>query len=257
MTHNVRDQFDLTGKVAIVTGASKGIGQAIALGLGQCGAQVVVSSRKQEAVDAVVAEFQQAGVKATAVACHMGDMAAIDDLVAKTIDAHGGIDIVVNNAATNPVFGPLVEQQEKAFDQIINVNIKGPLELAKKAYQSMASRGGGSVINISSVGGVRPERGLAIYSMSKASLISLTKSMAQEWGPAGIRVNAILPGLIQTKFSTALWQNEKLMKQFLQMIPLGRIGQPEEMAALAVFLAAPASQYCTGAVFTADGGLTI
>lgn len=257
MSQDVKQQFDLTGKVAIVTGASKGIGQAIALGLGQCGAQVVVSSRKQEAVDAVVAEFQEAGVNATAVACHMGDSSAIDNLAAKTVETYGGIDVIVNNAATNPVFGPLVEQDDKSFDQIVNVNIKGPLELARKAYASMSSRGGGSVINISSVGGVRPERGLAIYSMSKAALISLTKSMAQEWGPAGIRVNAILPGLIQTKFSTALWQNEKLMKQFLQMIPLGRIGQPEEMAALGVFLASPASQYCTGAIFTADGGLTI
>jgi NAD(P)-dependent dehydrogenase (short-subunit alcohol dehydrogenase family) len=257
MQLDVKSQFDLTGKVAIVTGASKGIGEAIALGLAQCGAKVVVSSRKQEAVDETAAAFRSQGLEATGIACHMGSAGAIGELVEKTLAKYGGVDILINNAATNPVFGPLVEQDERSFDQIVSVNIKGPLELARKAHASMVSRGGGSIVNISSVGGVRPERGLAIYSMSKAALISLTKSMAQEWGPAGIRANAILPGLIQTKFSTALWQNEKLMKQFLAMIALGRIGQPEELAGLAVFLAAPASQYCTGAIFTADGGLTI
>lgn len=254
---DIREQFNLTNKVAIVTGASKGIGKAIAEGLAQYGAKVVVSSRKQDAVEEIAKEFKSAGLDATAVACHTGDLAAIDSLVTKTIETYGGVDIIVNNAATNPVFGPLVEQDERAFDQIINVNIKGPLELAKKSYASMKERGGGSVINISSVGGLRPERGLGIYSMSKAALISLTKSMAQEWGPVGIRVNAILPGLIQTKFSTALWQNEKVMKHLMPMIATGRVGQPEEMAALGVFLASPAASYCTGAIFVADGGLTI
>jgi NAD(P)-dependent dehydrogenase (short-subunit alcohol dehydrogenase family) len=183
----------------------------------------------------------------------MGDAEAIRGLVERTIEAFGGIDVIVNNAATNPVYGPLLETDVAVFDKIMAVNVKGPLELAKLAHPHLRKRGG-SVINISSVGGLRPEPLLGIYSVSKAALISLTKVMAQEWGRDNIRANVICPGLVRTKFSAALWQNEQVLKEFMRALPLGRIAEPEEMVGLALFLASPASSYCTGGVYLADGG---
>jgi dehydrogenase/reductase SDR family member 4 len=249
--------FDLTGKVAVITGASKGIGEAIAQLYGSAGAQVVVSSRKQEAVDSVARSINDAGGKAKAIACNMGDMNDVQKLITETITAFGRIDILVNNAATNPTFGPVIETNEAAFDKIMNVNVKGPFEIAKKAYPFMKDKKSGSIINISSVGGIRPEAGLGIYSMSKAALISLTKVMAKEWGDDNIRANVICPGLIKTKFSEALWSNDKIMHTMMKMLPIKRVGTPEEIAALALFLGSDASAYCTGSVFTADGGFTI
>jgi NAD(P)-dependent dehydrogenase (short-subunit alcohol dehydrogenase family) len=184
----------------------------------------------------------------------MGDPDAVRALVDRTCELYGGVDIVVNNAATNPVYGPLLEASAEAFDKIMAVNVKGPLELARRAYPLMAGRGGGSVINVSSIGGLSPEPLLALYSASKAALVSLTKSMAREWGPASVRANVICPGLVRTKFSAALWQDEKVLGRFLQRVPLGRIAGPEDMVGLAVYLASTASGYCTGAVFTVDGG---
>jgi NAD(P)-dependent dehydrogenase (short-subunit alcohol dehydrogenase family) len=250
-------QFDLRNKVAVVTGASKGIGESMARLLAAAGAKVVVSSRKQEAVDEVAGAIRSAGGEATGVAAHVGDMAQVKTLVEKTLQLYGGADILINNAATNPVFGPVVECDEGAFDKIMAVNVKAPFELAKLLYPMMKSRGGGSVINISSIGGVSPEPNLGIYSVSKAALISLTQVMAKEWGKDNIRVNVICPGLIQTKFSQALWQNEQILKHFLKATPLGRVGQPDEIGALALFLASDLSSYCTGGVFMADGGLTV
>jgi NAD(P)-dependent dehydrogenase (short-subunit alcohol dehydrogenase family) len=249
--------FDLTGMVAIVTGASKGIGAAIAAGLAEFGARVVVSSRKQEAVDAVARAITERGRQATAIAAHVGDPEAVQRLVDQTCAAYGGVDVVVNNAAVNPVYGPLLEADAGVFDKIMAVNVKGPLALARLAHPLMARRGGGSVINISSVGGLRPEPLLGLYSVSKAALISLTKVMAQEWGRDGIRANVICPGLVQTKFSAALWQDAEALARVVRAAPLGRIAQPDEMVGLAIYLAGPASSYCTGAVFTADGGLTL
>ena len=187
----------------------------------------------------------------------MGDIAAIRDLVQRTCEMFGGLDIVVNNAATNPVYGPLLQNDDGVFDKIMAVNVKGPLELAKLAHPHMQRRGGGSIINVSSVGGLRPEPSLGLYSVSKAARLSLTKVMAQEWGRDGIRANAICPGLVRTKFSAALWQNEEVCKEFVRTVPLRRIAEPEEMVGLALFLASPASSYCTGAVFLADGGHTL
>jgi NAD(P)-dependent dehydrogenase (short-subunit alcohol dehydrogenase family) len=249
--------FDLHGKVAIVTGASKGIGAAIAQGLAEFGASVVVSSRKLDAVQAVAETIRAAGGKAEAMAAHMGDAAAIRELVGKTVESLGGIDILVNNAAANPTFGPILQTDAEVFAKIMQVNVQGPLELARAAHPILKARGGGSIINISSVGGIRPEPGLGLYSVSKAALISLTKVLAQEWSADGIRANVVCPGLVQTKFSAALWQNEENLQRFLRLIPLGRIAQPEEMVGLALYLASPASSYCTGAVFTCDGGLIL
>lgn len=250
----IQDHFRLEGKTAIITGASKGIGAAIAHALADAGANVVVSSRKQEAVDAVAAEI---GDQALAVAANAGSTEDLQQLAGRAVDKFGGIDIIVNNAAANPVFGPVEDTEAWAYDKIMEVNVKGPFELCKLALPIMKERGGGAILNISSVGGLSPEHQLGIYSVSKAALISLTKVMAREWGQHGVRANAICPGLIKTKFSQALWSNEKILKYTLAQLPLPRIGTVEEVAGLALFLASPASAYCTGGVYTADGGYTI
>ncbi len=254
---NIDEQFSLAGKVAIVTGASKGIGESIAEALGRAGAQVVVSSRKAEAVAEVAERFKSQGIDALGIAANTGQQEALAALVDATVAHYGGVDIVVNNAAANPVFGPVENTESWAFDKIMEVNLKGPFELAKLALPHLRKRGGGSVINISSIGGLSPEPQLGIYSVSKAALISLTQVMAREWAPYGVRANVICPGIIQTKFSEALWNNDAILKHMLRQIPMGRIGQPEEVAGLALFLASPAGGYCTGGVFVADGGYTV
>ncbi|WP_226389230.1 glucose 1-dehydrogenase [Penaeicola halotolerans] len=254
---NFQTLFDLKGKVALITGASKGIGEAAALFLAQAGAKVVVSSRKIDAVKAVAEKINQSGGEAYAIACNVGDMEDARKLVSDTIAHFGTIDIIINNAATNPVFGPVHDTSEEAFDKIMAVNVKGPFEIAKAAYPTLKAKKSGSIINISSVGGISPEHGLGIYSMSKAALISLSKVLAKEWGDDNIRVNTICPGLIKTKFSEALWTNDKVMQMMMKALPIKRIGTPEEVAALCLYLAADASAYSTGAVFTADGGFTI
>ncbi|MGB1217681.1 MAG: glucose 1-dehydrogenase [Saprospiraceae bacterium] len=255
--NRITPQFRLDGKVAIVTGASKGIGEAIARGLAEFGAKVIVSSRKQEAVDAVAESFKADGLEATGVACHVGHKEQLENLVKQTIEIYGGVDILVNNAATNPIFGPITEAQDEVFDKIMGVNVKSPWILSNLCYESMKARGGGSVINISSVEGHKPGMGLGLYSVSKAAIIMLTQNQAKEWGRDGIRVNAICPGLIKTKFSQALWMNEGLLNQLEAHLPIGRMGKPDEMAGLAVFLSSNASTYCTGGVYSADGGYLI
>jgi len=255
--NNIKQKFNLNGKVAIVTGASKGIGESIARGLAEYGAKVVVSSRSQEAVDKVADSMKADGHEAIAVACNVGNPEQRDNLVAKAVEAYGGVDILINNAATNPVFGKLAEAEEGAFNKIMDVNLKACLMLANLCYPIMKSRGGGSIINIASVEGLRPSFGLGMYSISKAALIMLTKSQAKEWGRAGIRSNAICPGLIQTKFSAAIWQNEDVLKQFEKQLPSGRMAQPDEMVGLALYLASDAGSYSTGGVYTADGGYMI
>lgn len=250
----IQPLFQLDGKVALITGASKGIGEAIARGLAEFGAKVVVSSRKQEAVDAVAEAFRGDGLEAIGIAANMGNIEQAHALVDKTVAAYGGLDIIINNAAANPVFGPIQQTEERAFDKIIDVNLKGPFELCKKAYPVLKERGGGSIINISSIGGLTPESGIGIYSVSKAGINNLTKAMAQDWGADNIRVNAICPGLIKTKFSEALWNNEAILKRFLQHIPLKRAGTADDIAGLAVYLASDAAAYCTGGIYMIDGG---
>jgi len=257
MSMNIKERFELKDKVAIVTGASKGIGEAIAQALAQAGAKVIVSSRKQEAVEQTAQEIKQAGFEASAVQAHMGNMDEARALVDRAVEIYGGVDIIVNNAATNPVFGPMMNCDESVFAKIMGVNVQGPLELCKKAVPVMRKRGGGSIINIASIGGLHPEQMLGLYSVSKSALISLTKVMAKEWGSLGIRANSICPGLIKTKFSQALWQNQAMVNQMLMMAPIKRLGEPEDIAGLALFLASDASAYCTGGVYVADGGMTI
>ena len=195
----IQQKFDLSGKVALLTGASKGIGKAMAMAMGQAGAKVVISSRKQDALDEVATEMRREDIDVYPVVGYVGDSESMNNLVNETIGKYGGIDVLVNNAAVNPVFGPVLQTDDAAFDKIMQVNVKGPFELAKLVHSSMLARGGGSIINISSIGGLTPEAMLGIYSVSKAALISLTKVMAKEWGPDGIRVNVICPGLIKNK----------------------------------------------------------
>ena len=250
------DTFRLDGRVALVTGASRGIGEAMARALAQAGAHVVVTSRRQESVEAVAASIREAGGQATGRALHVGHLDELADAVGEIAEAHGGLHVLVNNAATNPVYGPVEDTDEAAYDKIMEVNVKGPFLLAQAALPHMAE-GGGSVINVSSIGGVKPETGLGIYSVSKAALISLTQVLAKEWGRHGVRANVICPGLIQTKFSEALWADDTTRDRFTRHLPAGRVGQPEDLAGLTVFLASDASAYCTGGVFTADGGYLV
>ena len=254
MRTRIKQKFDLKNKVAIDTGASKGIGESIARGLAEYGAKVVISSRSQEAVDQVAKNLKEEGYDALGIACHVGDEAHIKKLVDETVNAYGGVDILVNNAATNPFYGPLDTMENALFDKIMDINAKAPFLLSNLCYPIMKKMGGGSIINIASVEGMKPSVGLGLYSVSKAALIMLTKSQAVEWGKFGIRSNAICPGLIKTKFSSALWQNEKILDQVTRHLPAGRMAAPDEMAGLACFLASNASSYCTGSVFTADGG---
>jgi dehydrogenase/reductase SDR family member 4 len=253
----IQNQFRIDHKIAIITGASKGIGKAIARALGQQGAKIVIASRKQEAVNETAREFLAEGIEAVGIAAHTGDAAQLNNLVQQTIHHFGGIDIIVNNAATNPVFGPMAETDSDVFDKIMAVNVKGPLELCKLVAPVMKERGGGSIINISSIEGITPGTGLGLYSISKAALIALTKVWAKEMGAFHIRANVICPGLVKTKFSEALIDNEKILKYVLARQALPQLAEPEDIAGLAVFLASEAASFCTGAVFTADGGYTI
>ncbi|MDJ0777552.1 MAG: glucose 1-dehydrogenase [Gammaproteobacteria bacterium] len=246
--------FRLDGKVALVTGASKGIGAAMARGLAAFGAQVVVSSRKQAAVDDVARALIDQGYDAAACAANTGVIDDLEQLVGFCRQRYGGIDILVNNAAANPVYGPLQDSDSRAYDKIFDVNLRGPFELGKLVRPIMRERGGGSIMHISSIGGLRPETGIGLYSVSKAALINLTRAMAQDWGADGIRCNAICPGLIKTRFSEALWGDETTRSRFEQKIPLGRLGEPDDLVGLAVYLAADASAYCSGGIYMVDGG---
>jgi len=253
---SIKQRFDLTGKVAIVTGSSKGIGKSIAQGLAENGAKVVISSRKQDAVDTVAKDFKDKGWEATGIACHIGDKSQCENLISQTMDTYGRIDILVNNAAINPYYGPLEGSDEAIFDKIMNVNVKAPWLLSNLAQAHMKENGG-SIINISSVEGIHPGFRLGLYSMTKAALIMMTKNQAKEWGRYGIRSNAVCPGLIKTKFSESLWSNEKLVAGYNQMVPLQRMAEPDEMAGLVMLLASDAGSYMTGGVYAADGGYLI
>ncbi|MCE2903131.1 MAG: SDR family NAD(P)-dependent oxidoreductase [Gemmatimonas sp.] len=247
-------RLKLDGKVAIVTGGTRGIGLSIATTLARAGARVAISSRKPEHVDAAVLALQAEGHSVVGFPANMGKAADAHEVAARTVEHFDGIDIIVNNAATNPIFGPLQHATDEAFDKIFAVNVKGPLELCRTAHAVMVERGGGAIVNIASIGGVTPEAGLGLYSMSKAALVSLTKVMAQEWGADGIRANVICPGLIKTKFSQALWQDAQITDKVLGHQPIPRIGVPDDVAGLALFLASDAASYCTGGVYMVDGG---
>jgi len=249
-----KELFDLTDRVAIITGGSRGIGEAIAIALSEFGAKVVLASRKIEGLNAVKEKIEAQGRQAHCIPAHMGDLDSLQAVVDGTLDVYGTIDILVNNAATNPIFGPVTEAETAAWDKIMDVNLKGIFHLTKAVGKVMIEKGKGAIVNISTEAAVRPAPFLGIYSISKAGVDMATKVFAQEWGSFGVRVNGIAPGLVQTRFSQALWANEEILKQALSRVPLGRMAQPSEIAGLAVFLASDAASFITGQTVLVDGG---
>ncbi len=246
--------FDLSGKVAFVTGASRGIGEAGARLLAAHGAHVIVSSRKADACETVVQSIRDAGGSAEALACHIGEMDQIGAAWRAVEERHGRVDVLVNNAAANPYFGPIVDTDPAAFQKTVDVNIRGYFFMCSFGARLMARNGGGSIINVASVNGVVPGDGQGIYSISKAAILSMTKAFAKELAPQGVRVNALLPGLTATKFAGALINDPAILKRALMHIPIGRAADPAEMAGALLFLASPASSYTTGTWLNVDGG---
>ncbi|HZB90290.1 MAG TPA: SDR family oxidoreductase [Stellaceae bacterium] len=249
--------FDLSGKTAVITGSSKGIGRAIAEEMARFGANVVVSSRKAPACEEVVAGIKQAGGKAVAIPAHIGDKAALQNLVDGTVKAFGRIDVLVCNAAVNPYYGPLAGISDDAFDRIMDSNIRSNLWLCNMVLPGMAERKDGAVIIVSSIGGLRGSSMLGAYAISKAADMQLARNLAVEWGQHNIRINAIAPGLVRTDFARALWENKETLAQTLKQSPLGMIGEPVDIAGTAILLASPAGRFITGQTFVIDGGVTI
>jgi NAD(P)-dependent dehydrogenase (short-subunit alcohol dehydrogenase family) len=249
--------FSLDGKVALITGASRGIGRAIALRFAQAGGRVVVSSRKLDNVQSVADEIQAAGGEALAVQTHIGKSDDVAALVSKTIEVYGRVDIAVNNAATNPHFGPLLSADEGVWAKTLDTNATGVFRVCKAVAPIMEKQGGGKIINVASIAGLRPAQGMGVYCVSKAAILMLTQVLALELGRANIQVNAIAPGVVKTYFSQVLWQTPQISEPILNRTPLGRFGEPEDVAGLALYLASPASDFVTGGVFVVDGGLNV
>jgi len=249
--------FDLSGQVALVTGSTKGIGKSIAQELARAGAKVVISSRKAEACEAVRAEFEREGLSVIAKPCNVSRKDEVKALVDHTIATWQKIDILVCNAAVNPYYGPIADLPDETFDKVMSANVKSSIWLSALVIPGMAERGGGSVMLVGSIGGILGTGTLGIYSMSKAADHALARNLAVEWGPKNVRVNAIAPGLIKTDFARALWEDEKLRASREAITPLRRIGAPEEIGGIAVFLASKAGSFITGQTIVADGGVTI
>ena len=249
-------RFVLGGKVAVINGASRGIGVAIARGLAECGAQVVLSSRKQESVQEVADSIVADGGQAVAKACHAGELADIERLFDEVGSEFGRLDILVNNAATNPYYGPAAELPPDAFDKTVDVNLKGPYYLMSAAVPLISQSGGGSIVNTASIAALVSMQGQAVYAMTKAGLVSLTKSFAREYGPAGIRVNALLPGEVETRLASALVEDPKVQK-WISRLPVPRVGQPDDMVAGVLYLVSDHAAYTTGTTLVMDGGATL
>jgi len=250
--------FSLQGKVAIVTGASRGIGEAIARHFANAGASVVLAARKLDGLSGVADSIERSGGRALAIAAHMGKVEDVRALVRAAVERFGKVDVLVNNAATNPYFGPLCEVTDAAWDKTFEVNLKGYFYGAREVIAHLQGRGApGSIINIASVAGIRAAPFQGVYGMTKAAVISMTQTLSQEVGGTGIRVNAIAPGLVETRFSTALVQNDEIRKHVVDRTVLGRHAQASEIAGAAVFLASDASSYVSGHVLVVDGGTTI
>jgi NAD(P)-dependent dehydrogenase (short-subunit alcohol dehydrogenase family) len=249
-------EFSLKNKVALITGASRGIGEATAKGLAQAGADLAIASRKLPDLEKVAKEVKKTGRKCLPVATHVGKIEEINNLVKKVLEEFGKIDILVNNAATNPNMAPAIDVDERAWDTVMNLNLKGLFFLSQAVAKVMRGKGGGRIINVASVAGITPDI-LPIYSISKAGVIMATKVMAQQWAPYNIRVNAIAPGLTKTRFSEALWKNDQILQMAMARTPMARPADPEEMVGAIIYLASDASSYVTGQVIAIDGGTTI
>ena len=249
--------FDLHGKIALVTGASRGIGESIAKLLGQQGAHVIVSSRKIDDCQVVADGIIAAGGSAEAVACHVGNMDDISNCFAHIKQAHGKLDILINNAATNPYFGDILDTDLGAYTKTVDVNIRGYFFMCVEGGKLMRDNGGGSIVNTASINALKPGPMQGIYSISKAAVVNMTQAFAKECGRHGIRVNALLPGLTKTKFAGALFANEQILNDAIKNIPLHRHAEPDEMAGTVLYLVSDASTYTTGECIVVDGGLTL
>jgi NAD(P)-dependent dehydrogenase (short-subunit alcohol dehydrogenase family) len=248
--------FSLKNRVVVITGASRGIGEATAKGLAQAGADLAIASRKLPDLEKVAEEIKKTGRKCLPVAAHVGKIEEINNLVKKVLEEFGKIDVLVNNAATNPTMAPAIDIDERAWDSIMNLNLRGLFFLSQAVAKVMREKGGGKIINVASVAGITPDI-LPIYSISKAGVIMATKVMAQQWAPYNIRVNAIAPGLTKTRFSEALWKNDQILQMAMSRTPMARPADPEEMVGAIIYLASDASSYVTGQVIAIDGGTTI
>lgn len=252
-----QDLFKLRGQVAVVTGSSKGIGRVIAETFAEAGAQVVVSSRRLESCLPVADSINACGGEAVAIPCHMSHLDQVQGLVDETLNRWGKIDVLVCNAAVNPHFGPMATVTEAAYDKIMATNVKHNLWLCNRVLPQMAERKDGSIIIVSSIGGLKGHDTLGIYAMSKAADFQLARNLAVEWGRSNIRANCIAPGLVRTDFARALWDDPDRLREATAMYPLGRIGEPEDLAGAALLLASPAGRFITGQVLVVDGGATI
>jgi NAD(P)-dependent dehydrogenase (short-subunit alcohol dehydrogenase family) len=253
----MRGLFDLSGKVALITGSSRGIGRAIAEAMAAFGARVVISSRTRAVCEEVMAAIALKGGEAIVVPCNIGDKGELQHLVDETNKVYGAIDVLVCNAAVNPHFGPSQEIPDSAFDKVMAINIRSNHWLCQMTIPGMAARGGGAVIIVSSIGGLKGSERLGAYGISKAADMQMARNLAVEWGPRNVRVNCIAPGLVRTDFARTLWENPEIYAQTIRTYPLRRIGEPAEIAGAAVFLASSAGSFTTGQTIVIDGGATI
>ena len=253
----LKSLFDLTNKVAVVTGSTKGIGRSIAEALAETGAQVVISSRKADRCEEVASAIRSDGLKAEAIPCHIGRREDVERLISETKTRFGRIDVLVCNAAVNPYYGPMSGLTDEVFTKVIDSNVRSNLWLCNLAIPDMAERKDGSVIIVSSIGGLRGSLHLGMYAISKAADFQMARNLAVEWGPQNIRVNCIAPGLVRTDFARALWENPELLAKAENSTPLRRIGEPDDIAGAAVYLASAAGRWTTGQVIVVDGGVTI
>ena len=251
------ESLRLDGKVALITGSSRGIGRSIAEHLAAAGAKVVISSRKADACERVAGEIRSSGAEAISVPANIGDKAQLEQLVATTRKKWGQIDVLVCNAASNPYYGPMADMPDEAFNKILQNNVVSNHWLANMVLPEMAERNDGAVIIVSSIGGLKGSEVLGAYAISKAADMQLARNLAMEWGPNNIRVNCIASGLIKTDFARALWENPELRKRYETQTPLRRLGEPEDIGGIAVFLASRAGAFVTGQTIVADGGVTI
>ena len=248
--------FRLNKKTAIVSGGSKGIGKAIALKYAQAGADVVICSRRKENLEAAVIEAESNGFSLIPIECNTSNFDSIQSVVDLTMDKFGKVDILVNNAATNPYYGPILNSEDSHWDKIFDVNVKGYFNFAKACSISMIKNNYGKIINVASIAAKTPLEGLGVYNISKAAVVMLTKVLAKELGQHNIQINTLAPGLIKTDFSKALWENEDTYNKIVKSIPQGKMGSPEDISGMALYLASSASDFITGSIFTVDGGIT-